>query len=289
MTHRRLTVLAGLALAASCSSRDAVDGRATAGHSSGDTTSGAATAVPWFDGALPVLLVPAHSNDRALVVTADSSAPDYEEGPLAPTASLFRLDGSSVPARVVVSEGTEGCIDAALEPAPDRPWGAGIAGGRFTAVRIDSLRAISRQDSMALAPIAFRLASTVPNTAGGRFSGLPFSLVDMWRLQRPDGVVIVATTKRQINQEDSPLEERTLIVFQIDSLQSTRGVGYSARSTGPEETVEGSDLLAAVGVEGTNQLHLIFAHDFGDQTSYSVVERKGGQWRRWWVSRRFSC
>lgn len=289
MTHRRLRVLAGLALAASCSSRDAADGRATAGRSPGDTLPGAASPTPWFDGALPVLLVPAHSNDRALVVTADSSAADYEEGPLDQPASLFRLDGSSVAARVVVSEGTEGCVDAALEPAPDRPWGAGIAGGRFSAVRIDSLRAISRQDSTALAPIAFRLASTVPNTARGRFSGLPFSLVDMWRLRLSDGVVVVATTKRQINQEDSPLEERTLIVFTLDSLQATPGVGYSSRSTGPEETVEGSELLAAVSVEGTGQLHLILAHDFGDQTSYSVVERTGGQWRRWWVSRRFSC
>src|SRR5207253_1986822 len=112
----------------------------------------------------------------------------------------------------------EGCVDAALQPAPSTVWGVGFVGRAPSALPVDSLRALSRRDSSSLAPIVFRLSSAVPNTPGGRFAGLPFSLVDLWRARAPDGaIIIVATTKRQINQEDSPLEERTLIIAESDA------------------------------------------------------------------------
>jgi hypothetical protein len=134
----------------------------------------------------------------------------------------------------------------------------------------------------------FRLASGIPNTPGGRFAGLPFTLSDLWRIKTADGrIIIAATTKRQINQEDSPLEERTMLIAEADSLGNFSRV-YSSRSAGPEETVEGSELLAAVSFSGMTQL--VFSHDFGEEVSYSIVERgTTGGWTLRWVSRRFSC
>jgi hypothetical protein len=290
MSHRRLTIVAaGLALAGACSSGDSDAGRAQRTEAPPDSAR-VVVSQWWFDGALPLVLVPAHSNDRALVIQADSSAADPEERTL-DLATLFRLDGSSVPVRAVVTAGSEGCIDAALEPPPDRGWGAGFAGGAFTAIKVDSLRAIARRDSIRLSATVFRLASTVPNSAGGRFSGLPFSLVDMWRIRLPGGrSAIVAATRRQINQEDSPLEERTLIIAELDSSAANPPrLVYSSRSTAAEETVEGSDLLAVVATAGGG-LYLLIRHDFGGQASYSVIERSSpGEWRRRWTSPRLSC
>jgi hypothetical protein len=288
MRHRRLSVLTiALAAAASCTSGDTGSAGSRSGSGSSDSTAGAAR-LRWFDGTRPLLLAPAHSSDRALVVPADSLSPDLEEGALADSATLVRLDGSVIPARVSLSSGSEGCVDGALQPAPAGSWGVGFVGRAPTPIPVDSMRAISRQDSIALAPIIFRLASTIPNSPGGRFAGLPFSMVDLWRLRAPDGaLIIVATTKRQINQEDSPLEERTLLIAEGSSA-NTLALIHSEQSSGPGETVEGSELLAAVAFGGT--MELVFSHDYGDETSYSIVERIGpASWTRRWASRRFSC
>jgi hypothetical protein len=291
MRLRRLTFfVATLSLAASCSSKDAASDGSRSGAASDDSTESESPIV-WFDGTAPLLLVPAHSNDRALVVLADSLAEDPEDGALEQSGSLIRLDGSASTVRVSLSSGSEGCVDAALEPAPSTSWGIGFVGTAPVPVKVDSLKNISRGDSTALAPIVFRLASAVPNAPGGRFSGLPFTLVDLWRIRMADGsVVVVATTKRQINQEDSPLEERTLLIAERDSSSADYTLVHSARSTGPEETVEGSELLAVVGFPGKSETQLIFSHDFGDQTSYSIIERLSrGTWKSRWASRRFSC
>lgn len=292
MDHRRLTLFAiTLAAAASCTSRDANDGGSQSSQSPVDSGTVPTDTIPWFDGAAPLLLVPAQSNDRALIVAADSLAADMEEGPIEQPGTLIRLDGSTIPVRVTVGSGGEGCVDATLDPSPSASWGVGFVGRAPNVLRVDSLRGMSRQDSTALSPTIFRIASGIPNAPGGRFAGLPFSLVEVWRVRMADGaMILVATTKRQLNQEDSPLEERTLIIAEGDSSGAGYGLMYSKRSTGPEETVEGSDLLAAVALPGRGEAQLLFAHDFGGQTSYSIAERTGrARWKLRWTSRRLSC
>ena len=288
MRQRRLMPLAtAVFLAASCTSKDA----GTAG-SRGEAAPGDSVVerprLSWFDGTEPLLLAPAHSNDRALVVMADSLAPDLDDGPLQLPGTLVRLDGTLLPVGISISAGSEGCVDAALQPAPSTAWGVGFVGQPPESIQVDSIRAIARQDSAALAPVIFRLASSVQNTPGGRFAGLPFTLVDLWRMKTQGGTtVVVATTKRQINQEDSPLEERTLLVAEADAAGGFNRV-YATRSAGLEETVEGSELLAAVSFGRATQL--VFSHDFGQEVSYSIVERSpNGAWALRWVSRRFSC
>jgi hypothetical protein len=288
MRLRRLTFLpTALAVAASCNSRDAGSGAARS--SGGPDSAAGATPVAWFDGAEPLLLAPAHSNDRALVVAADSLAPDLEDGALRQPGTLVRLDGSTTPIGVSISATSEGCVDAVLQPAPATAWGAGFVGRAPMSIPVDSLRAIARSDSASLAPVVFRLSSSVPNSPGERFAGLPFALVDLWRFRASDGAtIIVATTKRLINQEDSPLEERTLVVGESDASGAFNLV-HSSRSAGPEETVEGSELLAVVSF-GPGQVQLVLSHDYGDETAYGIVERLArGTWKLRWSSRRFSC
>jgi hypothetical protein len=288
MRLRRLTPILS-AFAVACTSGDTASDASRARTVSVDTAHQGAR-VPWFENVAPLLLAPAHSNDRALVIAADSLAEDLEDGSLAEPVTLVRLDGSTSAVRVSLSSGSEGCVDGVLLPAPADAWGVGFVGRAPIGLRVDSLRSIARQDSAALATAVFRLASAIPNARGGRFAGLPFSLVDLWRFRTPDGaVVVVATTKRQINQEDSPLEERTMMIAEGDSTASLT-LAHSSRATGPEETVEGSELLAVVSFPGRTDVQLIFGHDFGDETAYSIVERAArGSWTPRWSSRRFSC
>ena len=239
-----------------------------------------------------MLLVPAHSSDRSMVVMADSLDESLGEGQLAAAGTLLRLDGSTSTVAVSVSQGAEGCMEAVLAPAPPSSWGIGFVGSSARAISVDSLRGLSRTDSSTLTRMVFRLASGIQGTPGGRFSGLPFVLVDLWRVRLPAGsTAIVATTRRQINQEDSPLEERTFLVAESDP-QASDGYSlmYSARSSGAEETVEGRELLAATMFDPSTSVDLVVGHDFGGQTSYSIIERTGPQrWVLRWASRRFSC
>jgi hypothetical protein len=288
MRPRRLTSLvAAVTIIASCTSGDASSNGTPSGAAAGDTAR-PESAVPWFPGVEPMLLAPGEGAERALVVAADSLAPDLEDGELATPVTLVRLDGTTAAATVTLSSSSEGCVDGVLAPTPARAWGIAFVGGNARGVPADSLRSLSPQDSAALTPMIFRLASAIPNPAGGRFSGLPFSLVDLWRVRLADGsTLVVAVTKRQINQEDSPLEERTLLVAQSEA--NDFAVVHSSRSSGPEETVEGAELMAVVEFSPGATL-LVFGHDFGDERAYSILERNGSRtWAQRWTSRRFSC
>ncbi len=290
MRLRRLSLLVtSLFFAAACSSPDAAPSGSRADVAVSDSTK-AARAVSWFDGVAPLLLVPAHSPDRALVVPADSLAPDLEDGALQEPATLVRLDGSVSTVRVALSSSSEGCVSGVLQPAPTAGWGVGFIGRAPEVIRVDSLRAMASHDSATLTPIVFRLASGVPNAPGGRFVGLPFSLVELWRAHLRDGaMVLVATTRRQLNQEDSPLEERTLLIAEGDSAGNL-ALRHSSRSAGPEETVEGHELLGMAAFPGAASALMVIAHNFGDENAYSILQRdRPGAWTLRWSSRRLTC
>jgi len=290
MIIRRLGVAVLVLVCAGCRGKD-TGGRSGGGGTKVYTGSSDGAPIPWFANAAPLLLVPSHAADRALLVFADSMIDEADELPGDSTARLLRLDGSSEPVRLTVLQNAEGCSESSLDPAPAKPWGAGFLGGNPTAVVIDTLRGMSHADSSALTREAFRLASTIPNGAGSRFGGLPFAMVDLWRMKTRDGkTVIVAAMRRQLNQEDSPLEERTFIVAESDVASADFTLVYSERASGAEETVESRELLAAVSFPGSDALELVVSHDFGDETAYAIVERTGPkQWKLRWTSRRFSC
>jgi hypothetical protein len=282
-----------LGLVAGCRAGDKPSA-STGGSNDGgrSSTGGAARSVQWFRGAAPVLLAPGRTPDRALIVMADTDEVEPEGALLDSNATFLRMDGTTAAGRVAITQSAEGCTEAAIEPAPSVAWGVGFIGGSASALPVDSIRSMPPKDSSALTRTAFRLASTVPNGPGSRFGGLAFVIVDLWRVKLPDGrTAFAAALRRQINQEDSPLQERTFIIAETDSLEADGySLAYSQRSSGPEETVESRELLAAVTFPKTPSVDFVIAHDFGDETSYGIVERTApGKWTLRWMSRRFSC
>jgi hypothetical protein len=296
MRLRRFTFVALAASLSLTGCRSGDDRSANSRRKNGSAPNGPAgpstASVPWFSGTAPLLLAPGRSTDQSLIALADTMEIEPEGSLLDSNATFLRLDGTRAAGRVAITQSAEGCIEASIEPAPSTAWGVGFIGGAPTPLRVDSIRGMSRQDSSALTRIAYRLASTVPNGAGSRFTGLPFAIVELWRARLPDGsTAVAATLRRQINQEDSPLEERTFIVAESDSTAPDGyALMYSERSRGSEETVESRELLAAVTFSPATTVDFIVAHDFGDQTAYSIVERVArARWVMRWASRRFSC
>lgn len=267
------------------------------------------TATTWSDDAGPALVV-ATDSGRGFVVL-----PTYTDSTLTDTTTfdlslvhgtrldLFSRPGASgegavlpVAPRAAAGAGCTSWPDArvTLGDAPfARNWTIGFAAGRARPIPLDPLGALAGPDSARLAAEVTRVASTVPDDAGSIFRGLPFSVRDAWRLQAAPGTeALIAGVMRRINQEANPRVEHLLMVAERDS-GTTGGrfrVAYFERTNGLEETLEMSDVLAAVSLGTPPRATIVLARDFGDGAAYALLERTGVRaWRIRWSSAYTGC
>jgi hypothetical protein len=184
-------------------------------------------------------------------------------------------------------------VQSAHTGRPLAPWSVGFVGASVQPIRMDSIESMSRVDSARLAAEVTRLASTLPTSAGDRFTGLPFTVTSLWRFHAGPGAEgIVTNLVRHINQEARPFEERTLIIAERDSSRREERftLGYFDRSQGAEETVESRDILALARPTPDAQPMLALGRDYGDGMSYALIQRDpSGRWREKWHSPRGHC
>lgn len=250
----------------------------------------------WDSSAGPLLLVAAESPSRAFVIAPDSASAAAQLSAIPHPASVTLLGrGGTVQTAELPAIGDSGaCIVATLNAAPPpRLWSIGFIGGVVAPLPLDSIQSFTPADSASLSAMVTRIASTLPNDSAGRFSGLPFVVRSLWRFNSASDVqAVVATLARQINQEATPLQERTLVIAErrLKSADTTFTKAYSERSYGLEETIESSDVLAAALLGGNRNAALILSRDYGDVTAYGLLERgDDGHWRAVWTSARRHC
>ena len=250
----------------------------------------------WDSSAGPVLLVAGESPAEALVIVPDSGEDATVLGAVPNPASvtLLNRDGSVQTAELQRGRANDLCRAWAVNAAPPpRPWNVGFIGGVVGPLPLDSLESLGRADSAKLVTTAIRLASAMPNDSAGRFTGLPFTVRGLWRMTLPSGgQAFVATLVRQINQEATPLQERTFLVAERDpkSTDSTFTNAYGERTYGNEESIETRDVLAGVQLGGGKKPVVVISRDFVDAISFSFVERTDtGRWRPRWMSQRRRC
>ncbi|HEV8445769.1 MAG TPA: hypothetical protein VGQ44_03085 [Gemmatimonadaceae bacterium] len=257
-----------------------------------DTTA-ARTPSTWDPSAGALLLVATDSPTKALVVLpTESDTTPIATIPHPASVTLFGRGGNVQTADLTSVRDTLGCLVAPLTAAPPpHPWNVGFVGGVITPLAVDSAASVDHADSAVFVAWLTRLASALPNDPAGRFSGLPFVVQSLWRFSVPDGpTVVVGSLVRQINQEATPLQERTFIVGERRGADTTFTMGYAERSYGQEETVESRELIAALLAGDTKTPTLVLARDYGDDNAYSLVERGAdGRWRNRWTSRRRHC
>lgn len=178
------------------------------------------------------------------------------------------------------------------------PWSIGLVGARLVPVPLDSVGSLSPPDSAALVAEIARLASSVPvRQAAARLHGLPFSVQDVRRFRAARGVdAIVAQVVRRVHQEANPLEERTLLIAERDSAQLREQhpgrytVVFHERAVGQEETLEGSEILAALTPEDTLRPMLFAARESEGGVRYVILERtRPRSWRVKWTSALVRC
>jgi hypothetical protein len=266
---------------------------------------------------------------RALVVSAPASAlraqlvfPQYTDSTLT-TATRFDaapLEGEAVdlygPAGLVgqatlddvgppaprapaagsgSADACTGWPQARVLPAtePLSPWRVGFARGMARPLPLDSAFARAGPDSALLAAAVARLASGLPQDTASLYRGLPFVVRDVRRFSPTDGVeALVADVVRRVNQEATQHMEHLLLVAERDAGRPDApwAVAYHERTAGPEETLEMSEVLAAVTLGMSNRPTLVVARDSGDGMVYALVERVArGRWAVRWSSAYAGC
>lgn len=260
----------------------------------GDSASATASAPAWDQSAGPVLLVATDTPIRALVFVPDSAnrATAIANIPQPASVTLFGRNGTVQTAELPAMTDTNACATATLSAAPPpRPWSVGFIGGVVAPIVMDSIGAMTAADSSAFTIGLNRLASALPNDSAGRFTGLPFVVRSIWRLRVPQGPQFVAgTLSRSINQEATPLQERTLVIAERSESDSGLTTVYSERSYGDEETIETRDIIAAVLLGASRNVAIVLSRDYGDTVAYAVIERADdGKWRVRWTSPRRHC
>jgi hypothetical protein len=248
----------------------------------------------WNPNAGPVLLIAAETPARAFVLLPDSANASSQLANLPQPASitLFSRSGTVQTGELAAVADTGPCVIGTLSAAPPpRPWIVGFIGGVVSPLAMDSTESISHADSAALVVGATRLASAMPNDSAGRFSGLAFVVKGLWRFTLPGGPqVVIATLVRQINQEATPLQERTFLVAERAASDSALVTAYTERSYGDEETVEAREILAAVLLGSAKSAAIVVSRDYGNSTAYALIERgTDGKWRARWTSARRHC
>lgn len=267
------------------------------------------------DAAGRVLLVPAASAQRAQLIfpqftdstlmPSTSFAMGMTEGMqvdlfsqhgLVGTATLTAPAPGEPPTRRADSTGVSTCTawpTAQLIPAtePLAVWTAAFAAGHAAAIPLDSIYALPSADSAWLAAEVARVASGLPQDTASALRGLPFVVRNV-RLFAPDSGVeaFVAIVTRRVNQEASQEAEQLLLIGERVAggrMPSYMSV-YTERVAGLEETLELSEVLAAVRLG--RRPTLVVGRDYGDGTAYALLERSSrGRWSVRWSSAYTGC
>lgn len=184
---------------------------------------------------------------------------------------------------------------ATLRPAtePLGPWRAAFAAGRARPLPLDSVSALAGPDSARLAADVARVASAAPQAAGSPFRGLPFVVRDARRFAPVEGTqAVVADVVRRVNVEAAAEMEHLLLVAErrAGRPDAPWGLAYLERTAGPEETLEMSEVLAAVALGPAARPTLVIGRDYGDGAAYALIERDAkGRWRLRWGSAYAGC
>jgi hypothetical protein len=266
----------------------------------------------WTPEAGPVMLVRSGNALNAAYVVF----PEYNDSTLPDTirfdtrsvrgmrVELIGHDGAAGTGRVASASSkawlADSCVEwptAQLELAGDSTqlgdWTIAFEHASIRPIRLDSLQTLPSPDSARLAADITRLASALPDDTSRTFRGIPFVVRVAYRFAAAPRVQgVVADVVRKLNQEAMPLEQHTLIVAERDSAspEARYRPVFHERTAGSEESIETSDVLAAIQYPAAGHMALVLVREGIDATAYALLERSaGGRWQVRWTSVHTGC
>ena len=258
----------------------------------------------WNVNAGPVMLLSAgNSSDSVSIVLPEATDSTIELiQDVAPPVSgfvfeLFNRGGRVDSTRVLPQKmGTDTTRDCTAWPVgktqfahPD--WRVGFVRGNVTAAPLDSIESLASGDSAMLAASLAQTAATLPVSSDPTFRKLPFRVQSAYTLRLDSVEVVIADIVRTLNEEANPRIEHLLLIGERPIRSKGKyAVGYFSRVAGPEETMQATEVLAAVRVGASKSPAIVVSVESEDGVKLGLIERTGpGQWRSTWKSAYTTC
>ena len=261
----------------------------------GSPASPAASA--WDNRLGAIIATPSLESGAPVIVTGDSTA----QGDV--PVELFSHDGRTMLATIHLDARARGCAfgrtgnlsmaDATNAGAAPVVWSLALSPGAARPLSLDGVGELAPRDSSALALRLRKIIGTLPDdSASAPFRGLPVVLRDAWRTELADGtVIVVALATRSTNVESNPRAQLTVLIAEADSTGGTVSwrLGYVRRDAGPEDRIEGTDLLAALTLKNGHSA-IAFGRDGDRGIQIEIVERMApALWQLRWSSAKTGC
>ncbi|HEX7116279.1 MAG TPA: hypothetical protein VF193_14220 [Steroidobacter sp.] len=184
-------------------------------------------------------------------------------------------------------------VQRASNGAAPVDWSVAFVRGAVAPVPLDSIEGLSSPDSAQLAAELTRLASALPVPESRTFRSIPFAVRTAYLFSAAPGIQgVIADVVQKLNQEANPLEQHTLIVAEHDSTHpdSTFRTVFHERTSGSEEKLETTEVLAAVRYSSSRRMALVLLRDGAESSAYALLERsERGTWRVRWTSVYTGC
>ena len=265
--------------------------------------------VTWDSAAGPALVIAGTTPDEGIVVLPAVRAETDSLAVAGTLESLRRAEltllsrGRTVgTARITAMTGTvsvgDSCVtwpvtrlglDTTAASAPS--WTVALPSGRATLLPIDSIETMLPADSARLTAELARLASALPGDTASRFRGLPFVVRALYRLRPVPGTeAVLAEIVRQVNQEANPLKQQLLVVAERDSGGAAFEQAWVERTSGMEETLETTFVLAAISLGPSARPTIVLSRESAHGTAFALLQREGPRrWRVRWTSAYAGC
>jgi hypothetical protein len=299
MTRRVLRLICILAVAA-CERAKAPAAGAAASSQAGASSSTPGTAVvpdatkPWDDELGAMVATP--SLDAGTPVSFVRDTANNADLP----AELFNHDDHVLKATLHPGIATKSCVwrrNASLTMSDGRAapnsWALALSPGIATPLGVDGIEDLLPRDSAATVTRINRLVSAIPDdSTSGPYRGLPIVVRDAWHFTLADSTTIaVAIAMRSLNVESNPRVQAVMLIAEPDPSAAAGEwrTAFWERVAGPEDRVEGMDLLAAFLLHGAKPA-VAFVREGDAGLQVEIVERASpGVWTVRWSSAALPC
>jgi len=258
----------------------------------------------WNMNAGPVMLLSAgNGSDSVSIVlpeATDSTIESIQDVPPPVSGLVFdlfnrggKVDSTSVLPQKMIADTTRECSvwPVARTQSAHLNWRVGFVRGNVSAIPLDSIGSLPSADSAMLAASLAQTAATLPVSSDPTFRRLPFRVQSAYTFRLDSVEVVIADVVRTLNEEANPRIEHLLLIG--ERLIGTKGkyaVGYFSRVAGAEETMQATDVLAAVRIGASKSPAIVVSVESEEGVQLGLIERTGpGQWRPTWKSAYTTC
>jgi hypothetical protein len=256
----------------------------------------------WNVNAGPVMLLSAGaSSDSVSIVLPEATDSTIEsiQGVAQPVSSfvfdLFnrsgKIDSTSVVPQKTGVDTTCSAWPVGRTQSARPDWRVGFVHGHVNGIPLDSIGSLPSADSAMLAASLTQTAATLPVSSDPTFRRLPFRVQSAYTFRLDSVEVVIADIVRALNEEANPrIEHLQLIGERPIGSKGKYAVGYFSRIAGAEETMQATDVLAAMRIGASKSPAIVVSVESEEGVQLGLIERTGpGQWRSTWKSAYTTC